>query len=209
MSLWWTQLPSRDPSVPVRIYDGNSPIDTVYMNQQKDGGQWNYIGTYDFNGNAKIVVESEDGNSTCADAVMLTPVSSAGDFIIDNKDSNIVSSTGTWKESGGSGEWNGSSYYGRDGATFSFHFDCPETGSYIVFERHSSYSTRSTSVVMKIERDGSATPAYRTVNQKIGSNSWNSLGAFNFTAGDQYTVTIVSQPSPSSTCADAIMFRPN
>ena len=130
-----------------------------------------------------------------------------GDIIIDNKNSNSVSSTGTWKESGGSYEWNGSSYYSRNGATFTFHFDCPETGRYEVFERHSLYSTRSNSVVMKIEHDGSATTANRTVNQKIGGQSWNSLGEFNYTAGLTYTVTIVSQSGPSSTCADAIMFR--
>ena len=130
-----------------------------------------------------------------------------GDIIIDNKDSGDVSSTGTWRESAGSYEWAGSSFMVRDGATFRFHFDCPETGRYEVFERHSLYSSRSNSVVMKIEHNGSATPANRTVNQKIGGQSWNSLGEFNYTAGLTYTVTIVSQPGPSSTCADAIMFR--
>ena len=130
-----------------------------------------------------------------------------GDIIIDNKDSGDVSSTGTWRESSGSYEWAGSSFWSRDGATFKFHFDCPETGRYEVFERHSLWSSRSNSVVMKIEHNGSATPANRTVNQKIGGQSWNSLGEFNYTAGLTYTVTVVSQPGPSSTCADAIMFR--
>ena len=130
-----------------------------------------------------------------------------GDVIIDNKDSGNVSFTGTWSESSGSYEWAGSSFWSRDGATFRFHFDCPETGRYEVFERHSLWPSRSNSVVMKIERDGSATPAYTTVNQKTGGQSWNSLGEFNYTAGLTYTVTVVSQPGPSSSCADTIMFR--
>ena len=207
--LWWTQLPSRDPSVPVRIYAGGTHLDTLYINQKEEGGRWNYLGTYQFNGNARIVVESEDGNSTCADAVKISPASSADEIIIDNLDQSSVSSTGTWKESGSSNEWKGSSFYGRDGATFRFHFDCPETGRYEVLEWHSPWSSRSSNVLAKVEHDGSATSTNKTINQTIGGNTWNPLGNFNYTAGRRYTITIVSQPGPSSTSADAVKFRLN
>jgi hypothetical protein len=74
VSVWWTQLPSRDTSVPVRIYDGNTLLDTVWINQQQDGGQWNYLGTYNFGGTARVVITSETtGFSTCADAVLFGP----------------------------------------------------------------------------------------------------------------------------------------
>ena len=73
VSLWWTQWASRDPSVPVSIYDGNTILDTVWIDQMQNQGQWNTIGSYEFSGTAKIVIESETTNySTCADAIMFS-----------------------------------------------------------------------------------------------------------------------------------------
>ena len=77
ISLWWTTRSSRDTSVPVRIYDGNTILDTVWVNQQQDGGQWNFIGTYNFGGTGRVVITSESTiYSTCADAAMFTPLDS-------------------------------------------------------------------------------------------------------------------------------------
>jgi hypothetical protein len=75
VSLWWTEHAIwRITSVPVQIFDANTLLDTVYVNQQTNGGQWNMLGEYDFSGTARVVVVSEtDGSagndSTCADAV--------------------------------------------------------------------------------------------------------------------------------------------
>jgi hypothetical protein len=56
------------------IYDGAVWIDTVYVNQLQDGGQWNKQGTYNFNGTAAVVIRGDgDCSSTSfsvnADAV--------------------------------------------------------------------------------------------------------------------------------------------
>jgi len=68
--LWWTEHATmRSDSVPVQIFDGDTLIDTVYVNQQANGGQWNELGNYAFNGTAKVVVVSEGDSSTAADAV--------------------------------------------------------------------------------------------------------------------------------------------
>jgi hypothetical protein len=70
VSIWWTEWPSRSRNVPVEIYDGNTLIDTVTVNQYENGGQWNVLGTYTFSGTAGVTVVSEDrSHSTCADAV--------------------------------------------------------------------------------------------------------------------------------------------
>ena len=69
VSLWWTELPSRCTSVPVEIYDGHILLDTIEVNQQADAGQWNVLGTYEFSGTVRVVIISEGGCSTCADAV--------------------------------------------------------------------------------------------------------------------------------------------
>jgi hypothetical protein len=70
VSLWWTEnSTSRCSRVPVEIYDGSTLIGTVEVNQQTDGGQWNELGEYSFNGAASVMVVSEGGCSTGADAV--------------------------------------------------------------------------------------------------------------------------------------------
>jgi hypothetical protein len=69
VSLWWTNWTSRCSDIPVEIYDGQTLLDTVYIDQQVDGGQWNSQGSYQFNGTARVVVVSEGECSTNADAV--------------------------------------------------------------------------------------------------------------------------------------------
>ena len=69
--LWFTYYHNRCTSVPVEIYDGNSLLDTVFVDQLSDAGQWNMLGTYDFSGTARIVIISEGDCTTNADAVRL------------------------------------------------------------------------------------------------------------------------------------------
>ncbi len=79
-SMWWTQYPSRSPNIPVTIqYAGGT--DTVNINQQVNGGQWNLINTYAFEAGLsyRITITSAPGGSqsysTCADAVKFVLVS--------------------------------------------------------------------------------------------------------------------------------------
>jgi ribonuclease PH len=59
--------------VPVEIYDGDVFLDTVYVDQSQNSGQWNILGSYDFNGIARVNLISEsDTCSTSADAVRYT-----------------------------------------------------------------------------------------------------------------------------------------
>jgi hypothetical protein len=70
VSLWWTEHPTnRCSGVPVEIYDGNTLLETIKVNQQTNGGQWNEVSEYSFNGSARLVIVSEGGCSTAADAV--------------------------------------------------------------------------------------------------------------------------------------------
>ncbi len=59
----------RSNSVPVEMFDGDTLIDTIYVNQQTNGGQWNELGNYAFSGTVRIVVISKGGRATGADAV--------------------------------------------------------------------------------------------------------------------------------------------
>lgn len=72
--LWHTAWQSRSTAVSVQIYDGDTLLDTVTVNQQAGDSQWNLLGSYDFTSTAKvIVVASNGGTSTCADAVKFVP----------------------------------------------------------------------------------------------------------------------------------------
>jgi hypothetical protein len=73
IALWWTEWTSRGFEVPVRIYNGDTLLDTVLVNQTARGGQWNVLGVYDFTGTAKVVIVSMGNScSVCADAVRFT-----------------------------------------------------------------------------------------------------------------------------------------
>jgi hypothetical protein len=120
VALWWSAYPSRYSNVPVRIYDGNTLLRTVRVNQQSNGARWNVLGTFSFSNQPKVVVVSDTSNySTCADAVRF--VSSTGNTVyIDNGGAGTTAS-GTWTISGGSGSYGTNSLYSKtNGSTYLF-----------------------------------------------------------------------------------------
>ena len=70
VSLWWIAGGNRSAAVSVEIYDGITLLDTVVVNQQIDGSQWNVLGAYAFTGLAEIRILSVGGGLvTVVDAV--------------------------------------------------------------------------------------------------------------------------------------------
>jgi hypothetical protein len=69
VSLRWNAHRRSCRSVPVEIYDGNTLLETVEVNQKTDGGQWNELGGYLFNGTALVVVVSQGRCVTSVDGV--------------------------------------------------------------------------------------------------------------------------------------------
>ena len=203
VSLWWTQLPSRDPSVPVRIYDGNTLLDTVWINQREDGGQWNYLGTYNFGGTAKIVITSEaSAYSTCADAAMFTPMDTGG-IILDNGAAG-TSSTGTWSLSSGPNYYgNQSLYSNKAGATYTYQ--TAVNGNYDVSLWWTQLPSRDPSVPVRIY-NGNTLLDTIWINQRDYGGHWIYLGTYNF--GGTAKIVITSETNGYSTCADAAMFTP-
>ena len=210
VSLWWTYWSSRCTDIPVDIYDGTTLLDTVHVNQHQLSlaGQWNVLGSYSFSGTARVVIRAKSGCSACADAVKFKSVQGNPSIIIDNHDSQN-SHTGTWSVSGGPNPYNpidpnADSFYSRDGSTFTWHFTPPQSGVYDASMWWTAYSSRSTSIPVAIEHDGGTATVY--INQQENGGQWNSQGQFYFQAGTTYGITITSQPSPTSTCADAVKF---
>jgi len=123
---------------------------------------------------------------------------------IDNRDAE-TSQTETWKVSGATDPCGADSVYSRDGATFTWHFTPSQSGIYEVSMWWTEWPSRSTSVPVDIEHSGGTTTVY--INQQQNGGQWNSLDDYLFESGSSYNVTIIAQPGPSSTCADAVRFN--
>jgi hypothetical protein len=68
--LWWTEHRYwRRSSVPVEIYDDDTLLDTLYVNQKTNGGKWNLLGRYAFHGTARVVVVAKGNGTTGVDAL--------------------------------------------------------------------------------------------------------------------------------------------
>ena len=211
--------------MPVEIYDGNTYLDTVTVNQQQNGGQWNELGTYSFSGNARILTTSYGGCITSVDAVSLVPTSSAagttssgstngstpsgtsgssGSIIIDNGDPSTEAS-GSWSLSSARGFYGANSIYSKtNSSTYSFEAAC--SGVQEVYLWHTAYSNRCTNVPVEIY-DGNTYLDTVTVNQQQHGGQWNELGTYSF--GGNAKVTIISNGG-CVTSADAVyFFEPN
>jgi hypothetical protein len=96
LSLWWTFYADRCTNIPIEIYDGNSLLTTINVNQQINDGQWNILGTHAFSGTAIVIIGSEAGCSTCADALRLVHINTPTDStppVISNIQVTSVSDT--------------------------------------------------------------------------------------------------------------------
>jgi hypothetical protein len=190
VSLWWTEWPSRNTSVPIEIYDGDTPLGTVEVNQQANGGKWNALGNYTFSGTAKIVIVSESSS---------TPPPS--EVIVDNDESG-TSSTGNWYKSGGANPYGNESLYSKTaGATYTF--SAPINGSCEVSLWWTEWSSRNEGVPIRIY-DGNTLLDTIEVNQQANGGKWNVLG--NYTFSGTAKIVIVSEGGSTSTCADAVRF---
>ncbi len=215
--LWWTEHSSRSTSVPVEIYDGSNLIDTVYVDQSRNGGMWNPLGAYTFNGTARVVIVSTSSSlTTSADAVRFVPqygivsepanevITSSPDEVILDDSGPGTSATGTWKTSSGADPYGSRSLYSKAPGD-KYRFEAPVSGVADVMLWWTEHSSRSTSVPVEIY-DGSNLIDTVYVDQSRNGGMWNPLGAYTFNGTAR--VVIVSTSSSLTTSADAVRFVP-
>ena len=126
------------------------------------------------------------------------------EVIIDNLDAE-TSQTGTWQVSGGTDPYEENSVWSRDGSTFSWYFTPPQSGEYEMSMWWTQWSSRSTNVSVEIEYSEGTDTVY--INQQQNGGQWNSIETYYFNAETSYAITVISQPGPPSTCADAVKFN--
>lgn len=149
--------------------------------------------------NKALTAAEIQGNPTSAPQGPQGPV----EVIIDNGDPG-TSYTGTWEVSGGSNPYGADSVWSRDGDIYTWTFRPSVSGTYTLSMWWSGWPSRSASVPVIIMHDEGWAVAY--INQQQNAGQWNEIGKYTFTAETDYTVTMLSQPAPASTCADAIKF---
>lgn len=118
LHLWWTTYASRSKAVPVKIYDGSKLLAKTKINQRKNGGRWNSLGTYTFKKGARVVIVANGTGTACADALRLTR-SNGNKIFLDNGQAG-TSQTGTWARSQGANPYGGHSVYANRDATYTF-----------------------------------------------------------------------------------------
>lgn len=202
--MWWSGYPSRSSNVAVNIKTGSGVV-TVSVNQQLNAGKWNSLGKYNFGSVASVTIIAAKGStvSTCADAVKFSSVSTGSEAVLDNGGPG-TSSTGTWSVSSSTGYYGANSVWSRDGSRYTWTFSPSQSGSYTVSMWWTVYPSRSAHVPVDIAYSGGSARVY--VDQQQQGGQWNVLGTYLFSSGSAYSVTVTSQPGPSSTCADAVKF---
>lgn len=146
-------------------------------------------------------------------AITVTDGNPAQMVIVDNLDTDqsqdaYVTSTGTWKISGGADAWpipDGDSVYSYTvGDTFTFNANLIEA-RYAVYMRWTAWSSRESSVPVDIfSKNKPDAVGSVTVNQRTNPIRWNLLGVFELGAATKVIITSAGR----STNADAVMFMP-
>lgn len=204
VSLWWTDYSSRCGSVPVYIYDDNALLKTVYVDQRKNGGLWNVLGSFEFSGVARVVVASRDSScSTCADAAEFSIDIDDDDSlrVIDDGQRGTLE-VGQWLASGATNAYGSQSLYSKD-TSGKYSYSAQLSGNYEVSLWWTDYYSRCGSVPVNVY-NGSTRVGTVYVNQRQNGGKWNSLGRYNFTGSAR--VEVVSRDSSCSTCADAVQY---
>lgn len=72
---WWAAGTNRYTAAPYKITDSGGTVTTVTVNQQINGGQWNYLGTWNLGPNSKVQLSCwcPTGYVVIADAVLFSP----------------------------------------------------------------------------------------------------------------------------------------
>ena len=215
--------------MPVNIYNGSTLIDTIYIDQsiEKDGGKWQLLGTYNFTGQAKVIIVSDSSSkTTCADAVQFAPTStttssgstsagsstsapisaSSGSTIVDNGDPG-TKATGNWRTSGGTGFYGSKSVYSATADdTYSFEASC--SGLREVYLWWTEYANRCDNVDVDIYDGTKFLDTVTIGSQKINGGQWNKLGTTYSFSGKARV--IINSNGGCTTSADAVnFFEPN
>ncbi|WOO43618.1 hypothetical protein [Rubellicoccus peritrichatus] len=220
----WASYSDRASNAQVVVnFQGSS--DVLSVNQRLNGGQWNYLGTYEFAqgsdalNNSVTIKNQLPGGTSCdgqviADAVRFVPF--GGVMVLDNTASE-VSRVGSWLPSTYVSGYHDSNYeYASPSSTLETFTWTPSfntTQSYRLFMKWTKSSGRANNAQIVINHQGGTTNL--NVNQEIDGGQWNDLGSYTFSSGSSAanSIQIRNQLMDGTPCegvviADAIQIIP-
>lgn len=154
-----------------------------------------------------ISLRVQDDDGAWSPVVTSSLTVNPADIIIDNGNANCTH-TGTWATLTGAGAYGTDSYWGRNGATYTWRVTPAVSGNYQVSAWWISYSASGTNIPVDIVNASGTNRVI--VNQQLNGSKWNSLGIFPFQAGTTYNITITAAGGSSVyTCADAVKLTYN
>jgi hypothetical protein len=223
---WWSgqllqgKTLARASNVIYEVTHGLSK-EIIQIDQGSQSGQWISLGIFDFDGfgGESVTVSAPHSLSSLtvsADAIAFVPEKDFSDeqVIVDNLENNF-STTGSWTESGTSGEFNGSSLATfTPNATATWSPSLPFPGTYDVYAwigsetRSGQIIQRANHVVYQIRHQGNKT-SVNFDQSAADSNTWNLLGTFAFDGTTSEQVSLTSRSASyetGSAVADAVRF---
>ncbi|MCT4586305.1 MAG: FAD-dependent oxidoreductase [Carboxylicivirga sp.] len=137
--------------------------------------------------------------------VGLDPLKPDNGIILDNLDSN-GSYTGEWQSSTFNSKYYGSDYWhdkneNKGQKSFVFSYKPEQSGSYVIYERHTSGGSRSSNTPVTISSD-EGLKEY-TINQRINDGQWIKLDTLSFSSGTDYNITVRNDNTDGHVIVDA------
>lgn len=207
---WWTAASSRSTVVPISVQHAAGTATSI-VNQRLNGGAWNLLGTFDFNGSlTKVTITvptPSNGLYGVADAVAWNPVGISppppptGEIVIDNGETGTAKQ-GTWSNSGAPNPYGTNSLYNQKaGSWYSWTRALTEPGAYDAYVWWTANATREQAAQYDVATASGVVTLVK--NQRQDGGKWNLLGTYQFSSALKITVRV---PHNVSVCADAVRF---
>jgi hypothetical protein len=205
----WSASLGRATSVPIDVVSGEG-TNTVNVNMQESGGQWNSLGIYHFNagqsGSVKVGTFETD-HYVIADAVRWKDRGA----VVDNADSECVTISGNWLESSFHSVRYGDNYLHNDHVTgedmwVRYTPNISTSRLYTVRMYWHEDPSRDVHVPVEIVHAGGTNVV--AVDMTANGGQWNTLGVYSFVEGSAGSVRICSTNTTGFIIADAVWFEP-
>nr|WP_307795597.1 DNRLRE domain-containing protein [Actinacidiphila acididurans] len=126
--------------------------------------------------------------------------------LVDNSDTQNISSTGTWATGSTGSDHQGYDYRTHAAGTgtdaFTWQLDVPQDGTYTLYARYPQVTGASTAAVYTLHHDDGTTTT-STVDQTKDTGTWVSLGSATFKQGNTSSLSL-AQNAGGTVVADAV-----
>ncbi|MCX4536764.1 DNRLRE domain-containing protein [Streptomyces sp. NBC_00841] len=188
----WTRS-STDPWDIVTTYDYNVLGEQTKRTLTSAGGSSDRTMTWDYFPDGKLKSKSDDGVPLGKSVVL-----------VDNTDTQNVSSTGTWTKGDVVGQQGYDHQVHASGAgtdAFTWTLNIPKDGTYTAYVKFPKVTGAATAA--KYTVTDSAGPHDRTLDQNTGTDNWVSLGSYSFKQGNDGKLQLF-QNSAGAVVADGV-----